>query len=510
MLGFRQRMAEIHTWAGLVLGWLLFLMFVTGSAGYFDTEIDLWMQPELPKVQAISTEQALRMASEHLQQNAMRAERWFISLPQDRNTPYPRVFWQGSSRANVQLDPASGEPLQARKTGGGQVLYRMHWRLHYLPALVSEWLVGIGSMLMLIALISGVVVHKKIFADFFTFRSNKGQRSWLDAHNLLSVVSLPFQLMITYSGLLFLVTSLMPLILGAYYGLSDEGLKRFFDELSGRTELEVKASGQPQALTPLLPILAQAQKHWGGGPVQSLDIRHPGDAQARILVRQLQSGPWRAAESLMFDGVSGKLLAVLPAAQSGSKAIQDLLLGLHEGLFAGPVLRGLYFISGLLGALMVATGLVLWTVKRRMRAAKQGRLPFGLKLVERLNLATILGLPIAIAAYFWANRLLPLDWANRAEWEVHSLFLCWAGCLLYSLWQPVERGWRQLAMTACLAFGLLPLLNALTTERWLWHSLWQQDWPLAGFDLMMLGLSAVFAALAQRLRLNARSAKLEV
>jgi len=46
------------------------------------------------------------------------------------------------------------------------------------------------------------------------------------------------------------------------------------------------------------------------------------------------------------------------------------MLGLHEGLFAGPLLRALYVLSGLLGAAMIATGLVLWSVKRRQRSEK--------------------------------------------------------------------------------------------------------------------------------------------
>ena len=46
--GFRQCMAWLHTWTGLVVGWVLFFVFVTGTAGYFAHEIDRWMRPELP------------------------------------------------------------------------------------------------------------------------------------------------------------------------------------------------------------------------------------------------------------------------------------------------------------------------------------------------------------------------------------------------------------------------------------------------------------------------------
>ena len=30
---FRQSMAWLHTWAGLVVGWVLFFMFLTGTVG---------------------------------------------------------------------------------------------------------------------------------------------------------------------------------------------------------------------------------------------------------------------------------------------------------------------------------------------------------------------------------------------------------------------------------------------------------------------------------------------
>lgn len=44
---FRQSMAWLHTWSGLVVGWLLFAIFLTGTASFFRQEISLWMQPEL-------------------------------------------------------------------------------------------------------------------------------------------------------------------------------------------------------------------------------------------------------------------------------------------------------------------------------------------------------------------------------------------------------------------------------------------------------------------------------
>src|SRR3546814_944351 len=70
----------------------------------------------------------------------------------------------------------------------------------------------------------------------------------------------------------------------------------------------------------------------------------------------------------MFEGATGRSINA-GAGQSRALATQGVMIGLHAGRFAGWGLRWLYFLSGVSGAIMVGSGLVLWTVKRR------GRLP---------------------------------------------------------------------------------------------------------------------------------------
>src|SRR5690606_20527900 len=40
--GFRQANSWLHTWSGLLLGWLLFAIFLTGTLSYFRQEITYW------------------------------------------------------------------------------------------------------------------------------------------------------------------------------------------------------------------------------------------------------------------------------------------------------------------------------------------------------------------------------------------------------------------------------------------------------------------------------------
>jgi len=201
-----------------------------------------------------------------------------------------------------------------------------------------------------------------------------------------------------------------------------------------------------------------------------------------------------AQTKLRFDAGTGERLPV----DVDGPGLQGTrwMAALHFGWFANAGLRWLYVVCGLLGCAMIATGLVLWTVKRR---TKHDGAFAGLRLVEVLNVGTLAGLPLGVAAFFWANRLLPVEMAARAEWEQHLLFLGWGWAWIYALLRPLKAAWLELLALAAAAYALLPLVNALTTERHLGVTLPAGDWVLAGFDLTMLGLGAAFALTAVKL-----------
>ena len=52
--GIRQTMSDLHIWSGLLMGWFLYAMFLTGTVSYFREEISQWMRPEVAHSSAIS------------------------------------------------------------------------------------------------------------------------------------------------------------------------------------------------------------------------------------------------------------------------------------------------------------------------------------------------------------------------------------------------------------------------------------------------------------------------
>lgn len=500
--GLRQTMSDLHIWTGLLVGWLLYAMFLTGTAAYFRDETSQWMRPELPARQDVpdAAEVAQRIVGT-LSSLAPASPQWTIGLPDDRNN-VAAVSWNNPQipgrrgLVSATFDPVSGQTVNARETTGGDFFYAFHFQFHYMPVLWGRWLAGFCAMFMLVAIVSGVITHKKIFADFFTFRRAKGQRSWLDAHNALSVLGLPFHLMITYSGLVALMLLYMP------WG-SDAVFRTPAERQALTAEMNVRMPpGRPQGekaeLAPVADMVRQAQERWGRDNIGRVTISAPGDAAARVIVvrgdfERVSVSP----QYLMFDGVSGKLLQVKDHVGTAAET-RGVLYALHLGRFADTVVRWLYFLVSLAGTAMVGTGLVLWTVKRRAKLPDPERPYFGFRLVERLNIATIAGLPLAMAAFLWGNRLLPAGMAGRAEWEIHLFFIAWALTLAYAILRPAKQAWIELLWASSAALALLPIVNALTTTRGLPASLLSGDWVFAGFDLTMLAFAVLAAILARR------------
>ncbi|MES2026382.1 MAG: PepSY-associated TM helix domain-containing protein [Pseudomonadota bacterium] len=507
--GFRQSMAWLHTWSGLLVCWILFLVFSAGTASYFRDEISLWMKPELHAAAAtpVPPAQAIENGMRMLERDGAGASRWFITLPDERNQALGVTWVQppepGQKRGKVeraQLNPATGERMgDVRETRGGDFIYRLHFDLHYMPAIWARWIIGFCAMFMLVAIVSGVITHKRIFKDFFTFRPKKGQRSWLDAHNAVAVLALPYHLMITYTGLVTLMFMYMPFGAQVAY----KGDEKAFNAETFRQAENKKPANKPAQLTAIAPLLAQAEKHWNGGQASRITINNPGDANATIQVtREPEKKLSHSQQSMQFDGVTGAYLSAIGDKESAAAETRGVLFGLHVANFANPLLRTLFFLCGLAGCAMVATGALLWGVKKRQSyakvLAKGGRVGFGLRLVDGLNIGAIAGLPIAFASYFWANRLLLVGLDGRANTEISWFFIAWGTAAVLAHIRPDRRMWQWQLSVGGLLFALLPVLNIFTTHSHLGVTLLQGKgpWAVAGFDLFVLvfGLALLYAA----------------
>lgn len=478
---YRRLITPVHTWAGLVAGWLLFAIFITGTLSVFDAPLSRWLNPELYTLSASDQLSAAERLDYVAKGEAFFREYqpnsgfWGMGLPNADN-PGILLFWElkeGGLQIG-QLHPETGEflgPNQNRGTEGGHHFVHTHFELH--AGDTGVWIVGAVTMLMLLAMVSGVIVHKRIFKDFFTLRFFKGQRSWLDAHTLLAVLTLPFLLMIGYSGLAIQAKTYLSPAINQHY----DGPFSFYTDLMQEPPFKV-VTGEPAEPVNLVELFARAEQELGQ-PANFINVERPADSSAMSHVFGKPDAQVSDDRVLYYDGgrvqfnaITGEMTHVrMPDEQmnGGAFAAEIMLERMHMAEFGGMTYRWLLFVLGLLGSGMIAAGTILFWVKRRQGVQNEfGRAtPVVYRVIEALNIAAITGLLVACIGFFWANRLLPMALTDRAGWEITAFFGIWLLTLLHAAVLPAAKVWAQQCWLFALLCLFLPLLNWLTTGEYL-------------------------------------------
>ncbi len=484
--GFRASMDWLHTWGGVVLGGLLFAIFWMGTLSVFDREIDRWMAPmtRFAATDAAFSVEALRPSYEAAV--AAKASTWFAIMPTEREPAVQVISREGSRSVLRLIDPATSAALPDPGTWAGtRFLYPFHYMLHIR---LGYWIVGVAAMAMLALCVSGVVIHRKIFADFFTFRADrKPRRLVLDLHNVTGVLGLPFHFVITLSGLIIFYGVYFPGTAEFAYKDAPRAFAREAYGLYERPRL-----GKPGELASLDAMAAEARRLWDGETPRYLFIRNPGDAASILQVAR--AGAHRVTGSndiAYFDAATGTLLH-----QRGEPtpvlAAQRFIAGLHLIQFRHWTLRWVYFGLGLTGCVVIATGYLFWMESRKKRDERLK--PRGVRLVAGLTVGSVTGIVIATLAFFVANRLLPLGTVflgeDRAALEIWTFYLVWLATFAHA-WLRPGRAWiEQCGAIAALALAAV-LLNWLTTGDHIVRSLGSRHlWSIAGMDLLLLAGAA--------------------
>lgn len=449
-----QSMSALHTWGGLVFGGLLFAVLLSGSAAVYHSELTTWLTPEQSATAPPDRARSLAIGEAWLRANAPAHRLWRITLPSTREPVVKVAFRAGPTpNGDARLDGRTGARL-LRETEGGEFYLKLHEGLHIDRGKnrVGLYIVGLAGVAMMVAAISGVIVHKRILKDMFLFRpAASRQRSWLDAHNVLGVLPLPFHVIMAFTGLLLLYWMYLPAGVQALYG-GKEAPFRAQAILLDLQQPPKGDAGPPRATLPLLRFVEAAEPVIGRGTTASLWIHDIDRANARVEVyRERTDRVSQQVPQVMFAGADGRVLRVV-AQRTPAAEVQAFLAALHWIEWGGPAVRLVYLLAGLAGAGAVAAGLVVFTTKRRRRP--EGAAAW-FRMVEALNVAAVAGCCIASIAFLWAERLTPVETAARAGVGVSAFFWTWLLTLAHAGMRGDARAaWvEQLALAGALAVG---------------------------------------------------------
>lgn len=546
---FRLSMTWVHTWFGLALGFVLMACFFFGALSVFDREIDRWAIPEtrFPAQPMPSYDTVLKPVFEKLRAHPddmeATAQRVIGDLPHPDTMPLESLYAYTTHRDPVlaiggefaipnkpkdasddhlhvhgwaTIDPRNGDVIpEDRLRIGSAFFYPMHYSLHFHWMDLGYWIVGLAALSMLVALVTGVIMHRKIFREFFTFRPKKRtQRSALDLHNLTGVVALPFHFFFAFTGLVIFA--------GIYLPVEHTQLKPLHDQSevleAERTGLPHEPAGVAAPLASVDAMVADAKRRWAerdmAGEVGLLTINHIGDTNGYVSV--YRAGSDRVAlvgEAIHYKAATGELLREDPP-RTVVENINEFLTGLHLQHFQHWLLRWLYVAGGLLGCVCIATGFLFFVEKRKQQHAKAGGQ--GSRVVDALAVTTVTGMLIAAISMLIANRVLPADMVGKGVWEENAFWAAWVLALVHALVRsaPVAQArinpaWREQSWVIALLALVAIVLNWSSTGDHLIKTVFQQTyWPVAGVDLSLLAtaLLSVTAArkLAQREQAQAR------
>ena len=418
---YRASMIQLHTYAGLFMGWLLFAIFLTGTLSYFSNEISHWMRGVVAK--PTGTYEQIEHAYDHLLSKSPGSHSWRIGLADNRGSPLSVQWRDNSGRHSLNLPNESGQTKESKATRGGRFFVTFHYTLQ-LRQYGGRYLAGLAAMTMLIALYSGIFTHRRLIKDFFTLRTRSFVHLLKDSHAVSGIVTIPFVIIICLSALVIYINLFAPWFAEANF---EQGYRQMSKEVS---ETLPTFSENTQPATPiksLALIIDQAEKIWPETiQFKSIRLDHPFQNNGRVIVeginlRRLTNN----TDKLVFSSVSGELLGS-PASEGFARQTRRVLYGLHEGHFFQLDLRWLSFFQGALATFLIASGMIIWVTKRADKGAAGNT---SLKSLSKLNLIVFGGLPLACLMYFTANRLLP---ANQLEREAYEL-LAFNYTLLFAL-----------------------------------------------------------------------------
>jgi uncharacterized iron-regulated membrane protein len=495
---FRQSMATVHTWCGISVGTLLFVIFWMGTLSVFDVEIDQWMKPEL---RISSTEKNIPLDDAINKMLAIKPEgarALSISPPNDRQSTFELWFRGGKGVVFPRhyINPGNGEFIEPTQSlGGTGFLYRLHHRLNLTWNNMGTWVVGFAAMSMLLLLVTSVFTHRKVINELFTFRPKKSLgRSTLDLHTLTGLMALPFYFMVVLSGLIIPLQTYFP---WATTVLLNGDKSATTIALRGGMKI-LPANIINNELVSIDQMVVQAEDKWSklddGKPVRvdAIRVGNLGDENSFVRLRRIfaDNRVMMNREQMIFDASSGELLYDYVAGPIVT--VSSWIKGMHYIQYEHWPLRWLHFLGGLSGCVMIATGLIFW---QRTRRKKHGEELLIHNIVNTVTIGTICGTILATGVFLLTNRLLPktveLYSFDRSELEVLSFYIVWMASFLHAGFRR-KTVWREQSILIALITLAAPILNWMTTGDNPIETLHKGILSVFGVDMVLI-LSAVMA-----------------
>lgn len=348
----RRILLTVHLWVGLIAGVYVVVISVTGAALVFRIDLQRAAHPRLftPRAEGPLADPVTIMESVSRAYPDQRLSGVDASTT-GRPTYLAYVTTPGSF-TTVLIDPVSAEVLgELPEKSWIRSLQNLHYDL--LGGRTGRMINGAGAAAILVMCVTGVFIwwpgRKAWWRAMTIDPSRRGPRLFWEIHRAAGIWTVLLIVMWATTGMYFAFPSQARAIVGA---------------ISPLTSTRSPYSQSPPdvvAAPGWRAMIHNAQRLHPDGHVARVVL--PFGERGSFLVMFASRSPTPMGETLepvYLDRFSGqRLIAESPTPSTGD-VILRWIVPLHIGTFGGGVVRAIWFIAGLMPAVLFVTGFAVW------------------------------------------------------------------------------------------------------------------------------------------------------
>ncbi len=455
----------VHTWTGITAGMFLFIAFYAGAITVFAEPLARWVSSPAP-IGLTALAQADELIARTLTARPDAAKDFTLHLGETEDI-WARLTWRKGKddKAAWSADLSAQGDLrlaQSNRSSLADFVDNIH-RTAGIPGAneIGETVMGVVSAVYAVALVSGlIIVLPSLVKDLFALRIGPNlKRMWLDAHNVVGVVSLPFHIVIALTAVVFCLHDQLYDALD--YVVYDGGLKPIMAASNPFTA--IKKDERPASMLPVNALLERVETASPSFVPVEMRYRNAGSRGASVQIwghdtRYMTRGKGFAVVSPVTGEIANT--DYFPGSAGTWTGVVATFFALHFASFGGDVVRICYFLLGIAGAFLFYSGNLLWIESRRRTERRNGGPVVQKRSTRLMSAATVgvcLGAICAISMTIVAAKWLDGRVANIDVWHNGVYYSVFVACVVWSFFRGAAAASVELLWLAALATAAIPL-----------------------------------------------------
>ena len=497
-----------HTISGIICCALLYVIFFAGSFSFFKDEISAWQSNvsyEKNNQQAFPYRTLLDSLDKQYDLSGRdiflyfspNSPNTYVSITPSQDTIQNK---KAKERAYFNYNAVTKQEKTYKESYDlGEFLYRLHFlaQLNQVPLHIGYpfgYLVaGLVAFLFLFALITGLLLHwDKLVSNFFVFRPwSKLKTIWTDIHTALGVIGFPFQFIFAFTGVILIVNTvfLTPFSKLLYQGNMD----KIYEDLEYTTTIDSPFQNKPLPVVPDIQAgIQQAQQQWPDAFLKRVTLKNYGDASMRLAIEVEAPTHQRFAGTgkMIYDLSTGKVIQQQSPYTSPTyiSAIKSFIYHLHFGDYGGYFIKIINFIMGIVGCVVIVSGILIWLVARDKKNVPVHKRKFNTWLAHIFVAMCLSMFPVTALTFI----AVKVTGSSGQSFIYPVYFYSWlAFTVYYILRRSLDRTNRETLLIGAILSLAVPIVNGIYGNTWLWQSYTNGAIDIFFIDLFWLLLSVI-------------------